>query len=54
LDEVYPFVPALDPIKRIVELLKAIARIVPVSPVAAVQVVRFEASAVQTFEDTKK
>jgi hypothetical protein len=54
LIEVYPSVVAFDPTRSTVELLKAMARIAPVSPVAAVQVVRSDASAVQIFEDTKK
>ena len=52
--EVYPFVPTFDPTTSAVELLNAMARMAPVSPIAAVQVVRFDASAVQTFDETRK
>jgi hypothetical protein len=52
--EVYPFVPAFDPTRSAVELLKASARIVPVRPTAAVHVVRSDASAVHTLEATRK
>jgi hypothetical protein len=54
LAEVYPFVPAFDPTRSAVELLNARAFIVPVMPTAAVQVVRFDASAVQTLDETRK